>query len=70
MIRIKVSGLIRDNEDESKNGIFTLLDNLKQDYKNGILPKKKFRSSSKKDKILHMNNISLNPDNSYFFFSL
>ncbi len=63
MIRIKVSGLIRDNEDESKNGIFTLLDNLKQDYKNGILPKKKFRSSSKKDKILHMNNISLNPDN-------
>ena len=63
MIRIKVSGLIRDNEDESKNGIFTLLDNLKQDYKNGILPNKKFRSSSKKDKILHMNNISLNPDN-------
>ena len=62
MIRIKVSGLVRQNEVENKKGIFTLLDNLKKDYKEGILPNKKFHSSSK-DRIAEMKNISLNPDN-------
>lgn len=47
MIRIKVSGLIRENE-EKKKGLISLLDNLKNDYKDGILPsKKKFLTSSK-----------------------
>ena len=41
MIRIKISGLVKENENESKNGIFTLLNNLKTDYREGILPKKK-----------------------------
>ena len=48
MIRIKVSGLIRENENEKKKGLISLLDNLKNDYKDGILPsKKKFLTSSK-----------------------
>lgn len=47
MIRVKISGLIRENENEKK-GLISLLDNLKNDYKDGILPsKKKFLSSSK-----------------------
>ena len=48
MIRIKISGLVKENENESKNGIITLLNNLKTDYKEGILPKK-IISPSKKD---------------------
>jgi len=48
MIRIKVSGLIRESENEKKKGLISLLDNLKNDYKDGILPsKKKFLTSSK-----------------------
>ena len=48
MIRIKVSGLIRENENEKFKGLISLLDNLKNDYKDGILPsKKKFLTSSK-----------------------
>ena len=48
MIRIKVSGLIREIENEKKKGLISLLDNLKNDYKDGILPsKKKFLTSSK-----------------------
>ena len=48
MIRIKVSGLIRESENEKKKGLISLLDNLKKDYKDGILPsKKKFLTSSK-----------------------
>ena len=49
MIRIKISGLVKENENQSKNGIFTLLNNLKTDYKDGILPKKKFISPVKKE---------------------
>ena len=56
MIRIKISGLIRANEEESKKGIFSLLDNLKNDYKDGILPSKKFYTPFK-DKSLEFNNI-------------
>ena len=41
MIRIKISGLVKENENESKNGIFTLLNNLKTDYREGKLPNKK-----------------------------
>ena len=53
MIRTKISGLIRDNENDNKNKIFNLLENLKNDYKEGILPsKKKFNSSSKKKSVL------------------
>ena len=40
MIRIKISGLVKDNYEKNKNDIFTLLDNLKEDYKKGILPSK------------------------------
>ena len=62
MIRAKISGLIRDNENESKNTIFNLLDNLKNDYKEGILPsKKKFRSTSKsRPKTLSLENLKEN----------
>jgi len=49
MIRIKISGLVKENENESKNGIISLLNNLKTDYKEGILPKKKIISPSKKE---------------------
>jgi DNA polymerase kappa len=50
MIRIKISGLVKENENESKNGIISLLNNLKTDYKEGILPKKKMIiSPSKKE---------------------
>ena len=50
MIRIKISGLVKENENESKNGIISLLNNLKSDYKEGILPKKKMIiSPSKKE---------------------
>ena len=57
MIRIKVSGLIRANENEKKKGLITLLDNLKNDYKDGILPsKKKFLSSSKEKSDYLLNN--------------
>ena len=41
MIRIKISGLIRENEKKSKYSIFNLLNNLKNDYQDGILPSKK-----------------------------
>ena len=52
MIRIKISGLVKENENESKNGIISLLNNLKTDYKEGILPKKKMIiSPSKKENI-------------------
>ena len=47
MIRIKISGLVKENENENKNGIVTLLNNLKTDYKEGILPKKKLLSIKK-----------------------
>ena len=40
MIRIKISGLVKDNYEKNKNDIFALLDNLKEDYKKGILPSK------------------------------
>ena len=49
MIRIKISGLVKENENESKNGIVALLNNLKTDYKEGILPKKKIISPSKNE---------------------
>ena len=50
MIRIKISGLVKENENESKNCIISLLNNLKTDYKEGILPKKKMIiSPSKKE---------------------
>ena len=39
MIRFKISGLVKCKE--NKNIIFNLLNNLKDDYKNGILPKNK-----------------------------
>ena len=42
MIRFKISGLVRINENKNENGIFELLNNLKNDYKIGILPNKKF----------------------------
>ena len=47
MIRIKISGLVKENENESKNGIISLLNNLKTDYKEGILPKKIISPSKK-----------------------
>lgn len=49
MIRIKISGLVKSNDNESKNGIIPLLNNLKADYKDGILPKKKKTSPVKKN---------------------
>ena len=48
MIRIKISGLFKENENETKKGIFNLLNNLKNDYKDGILPNKKFASPLQK----------------------
>ena len=57
MIRIKISGLVKENENESKNGIITLLNNLKSDYKEGILPKKKIISSSKKERFINISDI-------------
>ena len=57
MIRIKISGLVKENENESKNGIITLLNNLKTDYKEGILPKKKIISSSKKERFINISDI-------------
>ena len=62
MIRTKISGLIRDNESKSKNKIFNLLDNLKNDYKEGILPNKKtFTTPSKpKSKTLSLPNLKEN----------
>ena len=56
MIRIKISGLVRENENDSKKGIFNYLNNLKNDFKEGILPNKKYSSpvhdkSSNYDKI-------------------
>lgn len=57
MIRIKISGLVKKNENESKNGIITLLNNLKTDYKEGILPKKKIISSSKKERFINISDI-------------
>ena len=57
MIRTKISGLVRNNENETKNGIFNLLDNLKNDYKDGILPNKKF-SSPAQNKSLNFKNIN------------
>ena len=57
MIRVKVSGLIRENENENKKGLISLLDNLKNDYKDGILPsKKKFLTSSKEKSNYLLNN--------------
>ena len=58
MIRTKISGLVRNNENESKNGIFNLLDNLKNDYKDGILPNKKF-SSPAQNKSLSFKNLKV-----------
>ena len=54
MIRIKISGLVKENENESKNGIISLLNNLKTDYKEGILPKKRIMSSSKKETFINL----------------
>ena len=42
MIRFKVSGLVRYNENKDENEIFKFLNNLKNDFKKGILPNKKF----------------------------
>ena len=53
MIRIKISGLVKENENESKNGIVSLLNNLKTDYKEGILPRKK-SLSIKKEKTMNI----------------
>ena len=54
MIRIKISGLVKENENESKNGIISLLNNLKNDFKEGILPKKRIMSSSKKETFINL----------------
>ena len=54
-MRFKV---VRNNENESKNGIFNLLDNLKNDYKDGILPNKKF-SSPAQNKSLSFKNLKV-----------
>ena len=51
MIRIKISGLVKENENETKNGIVTLLNNLKEDYKDGLLPNKKLLSNLKEKKL-------------------
>ena len=51
MIRIKISGLVKENEKETKNGIVTLLNNLKEDYKDGLLPNKKLLSNLKEKKL-------------------
>ena len=59
MIRIKISGLVRENENDSKNDIFNYLKNLKNDYKEGILPNKKF-SSAAQDKNSNYNKINDN----------
>ena len=65
MIRIKISGLVKENENDSKNGIIPLLNNLKTDYKEGKLPKKNFMSpSNKKSSIKSESKIKLNKCNS------
>jgi len=51
MIRIKISGLIRENEKKSKYSIFNLLNNLKNDYQDGILPSKKKLSPLKESNL-------------------
>ena len=60
MIRIKISGLVKENENESKNGIVTLLNNLKADYKEGLLPKKKLLSIKKEKNNNSETKINLN----------
>jgi hypothetical protein len=65
MIRIKISGLVKENENDSKNGIIPLLNNLKTDYKEGKLPKKNFMSpSNKKSSNKSESKIKLNKCNS------
>ncbi len=46
-----VSGLIRENEKKSKYSIFNLLNNLKNDYQDGILPSKKKLSPLKESNL-------------------
>ena len=46
MIRIKLSGLIKERKQNNEGIIFELLDNLKNDYQEGILPKKNFLLTS------------------------
>ena len=54
MIRTKISGLVRENENAGKNQIFNFLNNLKNDYKDGVLPNKK--NSPIRNKSLNFNN--------------
>ena len=59
MIRTKISGLVRENENGNKSQIFNFLNNLKNDYKEGVLPNKKYNSPLQ-NKSLSLNNIKEN----------